>query len=64
MGNVVKTVVGVAASAVAVASSIAGLGVSDFSEAANSVTDAIQTAAERQDDEETPVSPRGTSSSK
>ena len=61
MGKVVEIIVGVAATAVAVVSSIVGAGTSDVCKAAESVSNAVQTAYEKKDDNEAPLSPRGTS---
>ena len=61
MGKVVEAIVGVAATAVAVVGSIAGAGSGNVSKAAESVSNAVQTAYEKKDDNEAPISPRGTS---
>ncbi len=64
MGKVTETIVGAALSAVAVVGSVVGTSDSNFGKAVNDVTNAVQTATEKREDNAPPISPRGTSSSK
>lgn len=64
MGKVVETIVGVAATAVAVVGSIAGAGNASIDKAVESAGNAAQAAYEKKDDNDAPISPRGTSGSK
>jgi hypothetical protein len=64
MGKVTETIVGAALSAVAVVGSVVGTSDSNLGKAVNDFTGAVQTATEKRDDKDTPISPRGTSTSR